>query len=57
LRREVGWREKRRGFVEGMRAYRKAYEAAGKLGDPGVERIRGFVGMAGEGEGDGRQGN
>ncbi len=46
LRLDVGWKEKRQSFSQGLQIYRRAYEAAVKLGDPNVERIQGFVRMA-----------
>ena len=46
LRRDTGWKDRRLLFSEGLRTYKKAYEAACKLNNPGVEKIRGFVKMA-----------
>lgn len=43
LRKDVGWRDKRRPFAEIVHVYRKAYEAAVKLSHPGVDKIKIFV--------------
>ncbi|KAI0197653.1 NAD(P)-binding protein [Astrocystis sublimbata] len=40
IRELTGWTDKRRLFSENTRLYRRAYEAAARAGDPGVERIR-----------------
>lgn len=52
LRKDVGWKDKRQLFSEGLRIYRKAYEAAVAQKHANVERIqgriRGFESMAQE---------
>ena len=45
LRQDVGWKYRRLLFSEGLRTYKKAYEAACKVDNPGVERIQGYVKM------------
>ena len=52
LRKDVGWKDRKMLFSEGIRVYRKAFEAAVNLQDPGVEKVRAFVRMAEGGGGE-----
>lgn len=45
LRKDIGWRDKRKPFSEMLHVYKKAYEAAVKLQHPDVQRIQAFVKM------------
>ena len=45
LRRDVGWTDRRQLFWEGLRMYRKAYEAAVTQNHGGVQRIQRYVRM------------
>lgn len=46
LREEVGWRDKRILFSEGLKVYRLAYEEATRQSDSNVLRIQGYVAAA-----------
>ena len=50
LRRDVGWRDRRRPFSKAVHTYRKAYEAAVAQKHANVERIQSFVRMADAGQ-------
>ena len=45
LRKDVGWTDRKQLFSEGLRAYRKAYEAAAAQNHAGVQKIRSFVAL------------
>ncbi|KAL6721033.1 hypothetical protein ACLMJK_000133 [Lecanora helva] len=49
VRRDTGWKDRRQLFSEGLRTYKKAYEAAAELSNPSVERIQGYVKLAKDG--------
>ena len=50
LRRDVGWKDRRQPFSDGVHRYRKAYEAAVLQNDRNVEKIQSFVRMADAGQ-------
>ena len=50
LRRDVGWRDRRRPFSKAVHTYRMAYEAAVAQKHGNVERIQSFVRMADAGQ-------
>lgn len=43
LRQDVGWKDRRLLFTEGLKAYRLAYEAAAKSGHSNVTRVKGYM--------------
>ena len=45
LRKDMGWKTRRQLFSEGLRTYRKAYEAAGAQRHPNVQKVQALVGM------------
>lgn len=43
LRQDVGWKDRRQLFTEGLKAYRVAYEAAMKSADSNVSGVKGYI--------------
>ncbi|OQE36982.1 hypothetical protein PENCOP_c011G04799 [Penicillium coprophilum] len=43
LRQDVGWKDRRHLFSEGLKAYRLAYEAAVESGHSNVSRVKGYI--------------